>query len=106
MDKEFKEALKSALEEATGDRIVIKCEKDGISIEGHIPSFIVLMAAGQIIGDIMLDPESWDVNMLADFVCAGIVMSYNDIEIGHAYTMVFADELKRAAKKGMESCDD
>lgn len=106
MDKEFKEALKSALEEATGDRVVIKCEKDGISIEGHMPSFIVLMAAGQIIGDIMLDPESWDVNMLADFVCAGIVMSYNDIEIGHAYTMVFADALKRAANKGTESCDD
>ena len=106
MDKEFKEALKSAFDDAKGNKVVIECEEDRISIKGHIPSFIVLMAAGQIIGDIMLDPESWDVNMLADFVCAGIAMSYDDIEIGHAYTMVFADALKKAAKKNTESCDD
>lgn len=106
MDKEFREALKSAIDEAKGNKVVIECEKDGISIKGSIPSFIVLMAAGQIIGDIMTEPESWDVNMIADFVRAGIVMSYNDVEIGSAYTMVFADALKRAANKDMGASDD
>lgn len=106
MARETMELIRSAIDEAKGSRLVIECEDGGISLDGSMPSFIALLVAGQLIGGVMNAPEHWDVNMIADFVCAGIAMAYNDAEIGKAYSMVFADSLKKAAKANTESCDD
>lgn len=99
--KKMKEFLEDAVNKVNGSRFLVEFTDAGPRIEGKTTNFGALIAAGCLIGNMLNDPCPY-MDMAATILFSAIAGSFDNMEIGKAYGMAFADELHKVAHSEKE----